>query len=113
MCRESYPDVEKHTVDIATVEAEWPRFHERSKEADQAATVNWGSERIGRIPPFVWEDGKAIPTPSAEEGKKDGLQTLPCASAGGEGMARQRPHTYASAGDVRVRATSYADCLRT
>ena len=30
MCRESYPDIDQHNIDIDTVEKEWPKFHEQS-----------------------------------------------------------------------------------
>ena len=58
MCVESYPDAEKHAADIANVEEQWPRFHERPNASLPTSSASWGNERIGRLPPFVWEDGE-------------------------------------------------------
>ena len=58
MCVESYPDLVKHKVDKAQVEAEWPKFHEEANVAPETSSIAWGNERIGRVPPFVWDDGE-------------------------------------------------------
>ena len=52
----AYPDVEKHESEIAGVEKAWPKFHELDQGAADAA-VPWGEHKMGRLPPFVWDDG--------------------------------------------------------
>ena len=52
MCVESYPDAEKHAADIANVEEQWPRFHERPNASLPTSSASWGNERIGRLAPL-------------------------------------------------------------
>ena len=62
MCRESYPDIDQHNIDIDTVEKEWPMFHEQSGQSITQEPVTWGAEGIGRMPRFTWDDGATIRT---------------------------------------------------
>ena len=54
MCCEHYPE-ELTQKETNTLEKRWPCFHEADESAD-GSLVSWGSERIGRIPPFIWQD---------------------------------------------------------
>ena len=89
MCRESYPDIDQHNIDIDTVEKEWPKFHEQSGQTIAQEPVTWGAERIGRMPPSIWDDGAAIRTSNGShdgrtpESYADCLSAQPYANAGG------------------------------
>ena len=112
MCRESYPDIDQHNIDIDTVEKEWPKFHEQSGQTIAQEPVTWGAERIGRMPPFTWDDGATIRTSNGShdgriaESYADCLSAQPYAIAGGlsaEVPARRTgAHTFAIAGGVCV-----------
>ena len=41
MCRESYPDIDQHNIDIDTVEKEWPKFHDQSGQTIAQELVTW------------------------------------------------------------------------
>lgn len=55
LCCEEYPIPETMDRDVEEVEKHWPKFAEPgTSTGGQPAT--WGPSRIGRIPPFVWQD---------------------------------------------------------
>ena len=62
LCNESYPLSEGLDEEINELERQWPCFKETDGAAQtpdgaaQTPTTTWGEHRIGRIPPFVWED---------------------------------------------------------
>ena len=55
LCCESYPNTETMDEDVAAAEKHWPKFSEMD-EAASGQPVRWGSDRIGRLPPFIWKD---------------------------------------------------------
>ena len=110
MCRASYPDIDQHNIDIDTVEKEWPKFHEQSRKTIAEESVTWGDERIGRMPPSIWDDGEAIRTSNGcldgrtPESYADCLSAQPYAIAGVLGAEVPAggigAHTFAIAGGV-------------
>ena len=60
LCCESYPELEKADGQMDDVEARWPRFDEKN-EAKAGQTTQWGASRLGRVPPFIWNDaGRSV-----------------------------------------------------
>ena len=45
MCRESYPDIDQHIIDIGTVEKELPKLHEQNGQTIALEPLAWGAER--------------------------------------------------------------------
>ena len=55
ICCESYPLPEQAARDIPEMEARWPKFSE-GDSSSPGKKVSWGKHRLGRIPPFIWQD---------------------------------------------------------
>ena len=55
LCCEAYHDEEAVASKIDEFESRWPKFHERDG-ASKDTVVEWGENRFGLIPPFVWQD---------------------------------------------------------
>ena len=67
LCTESYPDIDKHKVDVDVVEEDLPQLHERRGLAT-TEPATWVEERIGRLPAFLWEDGVSGDTAQGASG---------------------------------------------
>ena len=56
VCCESYPDGAAVEKKMDTLEAQWPRFSEENDTDAPGIAKLWGANRLGRLPPFIWND---------------------------------------------------------
>ena len=119
LCNESYPLSDGLANEIDELERRWPCFKE-TDDATQTEPRTWGEHRIGRIPPFIWQDSGTTYSdinPSTSPSEMSALHTdartyeQHFARALQENLKSVQHHIHPKHGDGSQKRTIPSTCL--